>query len=191
MKQERIGLFGGTFDPVHLGHLILAYDALELLHLDQLIFLPARLSPYKKEAPPQASREDRLAMLLLATEGEPRFTVDPRELSRRGPSYAIETVKELEKEFPEATFFYLLGEDHANTLPGWREIEELKKRVTFSFFIRGSSSTSRIPLLKRRIDISSTEIRDRCARGTEFSYLLSPPVFSYLEKKSLYRPSSL
>ena len=189
-KQERIGIFGGSFDPVHLGHLILAHDALEILHLDQLIFLPTGCSPFKMEALPQASREDRLAMLLLATEGESRFRVDPRELSREGPSYTIETVRELEKNYPQSTFFYLLGEDHAATLHEWKESEELKKRVTFAFFTRGSSSTSHTILLKRRIDISSTEIRNRCARDADVSYLLSHPVHSYLEKKHLYRPSS-
>jgi nicotinate-nucleotide adenylyltransferase len=186
MTQERIGLFGGTFDPIHLGHLILAQDALEILHLDRLIFLPARLSPYKISAPPYACATDRVAMLALALAGEPRFSIDPRELKREGPSYTIDTIRELERDFPRATFFYLLGEDHAETLQGWKESATLKKRVTFTFFVRGNSSRSSA-LLARRIDISSTEIRERLARGAHVSYFLPPPVHTYLEKKSLYR----
>lgn len=186
MTQERIGLFGGTFDPVHLGHLILAYDALEIFNLDHLIFLPARLSPYKINMPPCASTKDRLAMLTLALKDEPRFRIDSRELSREGPSYTIQTVREMEKEFLGATFVYLLGQDHADTLKGWRESEELKKKVTFAFFKRGTGSPSN-SFLTRRIDISSTEIRERIARGVVVSHLLPTPVFTYLEKKSLYQ----
>ncbi len=190
MNQERIGLFGGTFDPIHLGHLILAYDALELLGLDRVIFLPATISPHKLSMPPLASPEDRLAMLQLATKGESKFSIDARELRREGPSYAIETVRALEKEIPGATLFYLLGEDHHPTLHYWKESEELKKKVTFAFFTRGSSAPSYSSKLTRRVDISSTEIRERSARSLSILPFLPTPVFEYLEKKSLYQSTS-
>lgn len=200
--KKRIGLFGGTFDPIHHGHLILARDALELLKLDRLLFLPAKVSPYKMEMPPEASSEDRLAMLHLALEGESRFAVDPRELKREGPSYAIETVKELQEEFPHAAFFYLIGEDHVATLDSWKESSELQKRVAFAVFTRSSHSSSLdffrnsaslekgllLTLPSRRLDISSTEIRERLAKGDSVRYLLPTAVFHYLEKKSLYQP---
>ncbi len=186
--QERIGLFGGTFDPIHLGHLILAYDALEELQLDKLLFIPAKISPYKKETPPAASPADRLAMLHLALQGESRFAIDDCELSREGPSYTIETVRALEKKYPAAAFIFLIGEDHVAKLSSWKESEVLQKKVTFALFARSTyTSGADFPLLPRRIDISSTEIRKRLAAGKSISHFLPTSVFHYLEKKSLYR----
>lgn len=186
--KKRIGLFGGTFDPVHLGHLILAYDALEKLKLDSLLFIPAKISPHKKGEPPTASPAERLEMLLLALQGEPHFAVDDRELWREGPSYTITTVRELEQEHPFADFIFLLGEDHAATLSGWKESEELQQKVKIIFFPRITHGGQfDFSLLQRRIDISSTEIRHRFASGKSVRHLLPSTVFDYLEKKSLYR----
>ena len=92
---ERVGLFGGTFDPIHLGHLILAETALDALHLDRLIFIPNGFSPFKTESPPVASVEERLEMIRRAIRDESRFSVDEREMIRPGPSYAIDTVRSL------------------------------------------------------------------------------------------------
>lgn len=186
--KKRIGLFGGTFDPVHLGHLILAYDALEKLNLDCLLFIPAKISPYKQGEPPTASPAERLEMVRLAAQEEPRFAVDDRELFREGPSYTITTVRELEQERPSTEFVFLLGEDHAAMLTGWKESEKLRQKVKFVFFARMThGAKSDFPLLPRRIDISSTEIRNRIASGKSVRHLLPPTVFDYLEKKSLYR----
>lgn len=185
---DRIGLLGGTFDPVHLGHLILAYDALETLSLDRLLFIPAALAPHKKATPPVASATARVEMLRLATKDEPRFAIDDRELRGEGPSYTIETVRALEKEYPLASFFFLVGEDHIAGLPLWKESEELQKKVTFVLFARAHHTFfSDFTLLPRRIDISSTEIRERLALGKSVRHLLPPPVAYYLEKTSLYR----
>lgn len=190
-SKTRIGLFGGTFDPIHLGHLILAHDALEELQLDKLLFIPTKISPYKKETPPAASPADRLAMLQLAIEGVSRFAVDDCELVREGISYTIETVRALEKKYPSSAFIFLIGEDHVAKLSSWKESEALQKKVTFALFTR-STYTSRADfrLLPRRIDISSTEIRERVVAGKSISHFLPTSVFHYLEKKSLYRSRS-
>ncbi|MBX9743536.1 MAG: nicotinate (nicotinamide) nucleotide adenylyltransferase [Chthoniobacterales bacterium] len=187
-NPSRIGLFGGTFDPVHLGHLILAHDALEALKLDLLFFIPAALAPHKKETPPLASAAQRVAMLQLAIKGESRFVIDERELSRKAPSYTIDTVRELEKEYPSRHFFLLVGEDQ--NIDQWKEIDELQKKVHFVFFSRANhrNTVDDFTLLRRRIDISSTEIRERLALGKPVCHLLPPTVAHYLEKKSLYRP---
>lgn len=108
--KKKIGLFGGTFDPVHLGHLILAERAFEKLTLDQLIFIPAKISPYKAELPPAASGEARSLMLQLAIAGKKNWHVDSREIFREGPSFTIDTVKELREEHQGAHFFLLIGE---------------------------------------------------------------------------------
>ncbi|HLB34245.1 MAG: hypothetical protein A3F67_04750 [Verrucomicrobia bacterium RIFCSPHIGHO2_12_FULL_41_10] len=259
IPKKRIGLLGGTFDPIHLGHLILAQDALELLKLDQILFVPAKLSPYKVEAPPTVSDAHRLAMLQLslqwaekedgvqkkglgkhsvnsllecakgstnhqsssccASSSNPRLpssaaaavptayslqsaasirpvgrivmSIDDRELTRPGVSYTIETVRELQKENPSTEFIYLIGEDHLAKLSSWKESKELQGRVSFALFARGTKNTvfpHDFPVIPRRIDISSTEIRERLARGASVRYFVPTPVLDYIEKNSLYKP---
>lgn len=190
---ERVGLFGGTFDPIHLGHLILAQAALEELDLDRLIFIPAAISPFKTHLPPPASALDRLEMIRRAIAGESRFSVDDRELQRVGPSYAIETVRSLMGDFPGVRFIYLIGADNVPDLVGWHESEELKNLIDFVVFQRsedGGCKTMEFPVVKRRIDISSTEIRERLAKGLSVRYLLPSPVHDYITTQRLYSPSS-
>ena len=201
----RIGLFGGTFDPIHLGHLILAEAAFEKLKLDQLILIPAKISPYKTNLPPAASTEDRVAMMELAIRGRNGWSIDPRELSRTGPSFTIDTVKELQQEHRGATFVFLIGEDQLAGLPGWKESERLQKLVSFVVLSRNSmtdpisrnSMTDSISrnsmadpiLLGRCIDISSTEIRERLAKNKNVDYLLPSSIHDYIKTKKLYQKS--
>ena len=187
---ERVGLFGGTFDPIHLGHLILAQAALEELDLDRLVFIPAAISPYKKEHPPSVTPEDRLEMIRLAIEGEPRFSVDDRELQREGPSYTIETVRSLMGDYPGVRFIYLIGADNVADLSGWHESDELKNLIDFAVFSRAETQEEKVgdfPLIRRRIDISSTEIRERQAKGHSVRYFLPPLVQGYITTHRLYR----
>ena len=116
---ERVGIFGGTFDPVHHGHLLLAEAALEQLDLDRILFIPAALSPFKQDRPPGASPEQRLRMLRLATGSEPRFGVDDRELHREGPSFTLETVRSLLGDYPGVRFLLLVGADNLGDLDRW------------------------------------------------------------------------
>jgi nicotinate-nucleotide adenylyltransferase len=187
---ERVGLFGGTFDPIHLGHLILAQAALEELDLDRLIFIPAAISPYKGDRPPSVSAADRLEMIRHAIQGEDRFSVDDRELQREGPSYTIETVRSLLGDYPGVRFIYLIGADNVAELSGWQESEELKNLIDFAVFTRAETSEETMgdfPLIRRRIDISSTEIRERLAKGHSVRYFLPSLVQDYITTHRLYR----
>ena len=188
---ERVGLFGGTFDPVHLGHLILAESALEELNLDRILFIPAGISPHKTLRPPAATAEQRLEMLRLALAEEPRFSVDDQELRRSGPSYAIDTVRTLLGEHPGVRFLYFIGADNIPELGTWHEIDELKNLVDFAVFDRGTGMPKGgcdFPVVGRRIDISSTEIRERLAKGLPVRYLLPAPVHDYIMTRRLYLP---
>jgi nicotinate-nucleotide adenylyltransferase len=183
---ERVGLFGGSFDPVHVGHLILAEDALEQLRLDRIIFIPAGVSPHKTKNPPKATSQDRLSMVRLAVDGNPRFGVDGREILREGPSYAIDTVQSLLSEHPGTRFVYLIGADNIRELNTWHRIGELRDLVDFAVLGRGDDQSSGFPFVKRRIDISSTEIRERLVKGLPVGYFLPAPVHGHILSRRLY-----
>ena len=182
----RIGIYGGTFDPVHHGHLILARQALEEFKLDRLVFVPAAESPFKIHNH-TAPATDRLAMLQLAIRGEDRFEVDPVEIERGGVSYSIDTVKMFRSRDPEAELFFLVGEDNAYRLTEWHRFEELKKMVGFVVLSRSEDFQSpEYPVVQRRIEISSTEIRNRVANGESITYLVPESVKRYIEQHQLY-----
>ena len=129
--MKKIGIFGGTFDPIHCGHLILARDAIEQLSLDQLLFIPAALSPHKATQQPTAG-DIRVQMIRAAIEGESRFCLDTLELERPAPSYTVDTMQALSAREAEAQFVYLIGEDNVAKLPTWRRFAELSKIVQFA-----------------------------------------------------------
>lgn len=189
---ERVGILGGSFDPVHLGHLILAVAALEELDLDRIIFIPAGVSPFKQDRPPGASPEQRLAMLRLATAGESRFSVDDRELHRTGPSYTIDTVRSLMGDYPGVRFLFLVGSDNLKDLPKWHEAEELMKLIDFAVLDRGEgvrcADDGGFPVVRRRIDLSSTEIRQRAAEGLSIRFMVPEQVYDFIMSKAPYRP---
>jgi nicotinate-nucleotide adenylyltransferase len=183
----RLILFGGTFDPIHHGHVILARDALETLAADRVVFLPAAISPHKLSRVP-ASPEVRREMVAAAIEGEPRFVLDDRELTRAGPSYTFDTVAELHREWPGAELLYLIGFDNVAALHTWHRIAELEQLVRFVVLHRaGVEPARRHPGLERRLDLSSTEIRERVARGLSIRYLVPEPVCAIIEQHHLYR----
>jgi len=183
----RIGIYGGTFNPVHHGHLILARQALEEFKLDRLIFVPAAESPFKIQNH-SAPAGDRLAMLQLAIAGEDRFSVDPLEIERGGVSYSIDTVKMFRNREPGADLFFLVGEDNADRLTEWHRFEELKKLVCFVVLSRSEDFQSpEYPVVQRRIEISSTEIRNRVANQESITYLVPESVKHYIEQHQLYQ----
>jgi nicotinate-nucleotide adenylyltransferase len=182
----RIGIYGGTFDPVHHGHLILARQAMEEFRLDRLVFVPAAESPFKIHNH-TAPATDRLAMLQLAIAGEDDFSVDPLEIERGGISYSIDTVEIFRSRDPQAELFFLVGEDNAERLNEWHRFEELKKLVCFVVLNRSEDFQSpEYPVVQRRIEISSTDIRNRVANQEPITYLVPESVKRYIEQHQLY-----
>src|SRR5260370_23039419 len=162
--MRKIGIYGGTFDPIHHGHLILARQACEELGLDQLIFVPAALSPFKKAA--CANGQARLSMLQAAIEGQEGFAVDVCELKRPLPSYSIDTVLEIREREQKSELFWLIGADNVGGLSKQRRLEELKKLVQFVALDRACSGEKQPkPFSQRSSDISATalhELRATC-----------------------------
>ncbi len=186
ITRKKIGIFGGTFDPVHYAHLILAREAREELSLEQLIFVPAAASPHKDS--PAASAEMRLSMLRAAIEGETAFAVDDCELRRRPPSYTIDTVEEIQQREAGSEIFYLVGEDNVAALASWHCFERLQKMVRFIVLDRtGAQANHPYEVIHRKIDISATDIRNRIASGRSIHYLVPPKVEETIRRNNLYR----
>ena len=184
---KKIAIYGGTFDPIHHAHLILARQAIEALGLVKVILVPAAISPLKKAAP-VASGEVRLAMLQAAIKGEPEFEVDECELLRPPPSYTIDTVEEIRRRECEASIFCLIGEDNVGQLPRWHRFGELEKMVRFVVLDRsGRQPSHSYQLIHRRIDISATEIRRRVAQNESIRYLVPDSVEEIIQREKLYR----
>jgi nicotinate-nucleotide adenylyltransferase len=183
--KKRIGIYGGTFDPIHQAHLILAREASETLPLERIIFVPAAASPFK--GAPVADASIRLSMLRGAIEGEMDFTVDDCELRRPPPSYAIDTVNKIREDEPDAQFFYLIGQDNVSTLPDWHRFDELRTLVNFIVLDRTGVKTKHdYPVVQRKIDISATEIRNRVASGRSIRYLVPAEVEKIIREKNIY-----
>ena len=122
--QQNIGIYGGSFDPVHVGHLLVAQAAMEEANLTRLFFVPAAQSPFKTASAPTPANE-RVRLLHLSLLGKPYFEIDTQEISRGGVSYTVDTVRDYQKRFPQANLFYLIGADNVSALPQWREAGEL------------------------------------------------------------------
>jgi nicotinate-nucleotide adenylyltransferase len=184
---KKIAIYGGTFDPVHHAHLILAREAIETLNLEKVILVPAAISPLKKSAP-VASGEVRLAMLRAAINGEPEFEVDECELRRPPPSYTIDTVREIRRRERDPEIHCLIGEDHVERLPQWSRFPELDKIVRFVVLDRtGKQPTHSYQVIRRRLDISATEIRRRVAQHESIRYLVPESVEKIIHREKLYR----
>ena len=182
----KLAIYGGTFDPIHHGHLIIAREALETLGPDEVIFVPARLSPFKK-ATPVASGEIRLLMLRAAIENEIGFAVDDCELRRPAPSYTIDTVKEIRRRKNNAEIYCLIGEDNVDELTKWHRFAELEKMVRFIVLDRtGQRPSHSYQVIRRIIEISATEIRKRVASRRSIRYFVPPAVAEIIQREKLY-----
>lgn len=196
--MKTIGIMGGTFDPIHTGHLIAAEQAREQANLDEVWFMPTFAPPHKKEKP-GASPEERLEMVQQALEGHTSFIASDLEFHRRGTSYTIDTVEQLSMLYPECSFCYIIGADMVEYLPQWHRIEDIAAIVTFIGLARPGYTTDvelpacledRIKLVEMpQIDISSTQIRAKCAAGRSIRYLVSERVRAYIEESRLYGES--
>ncbi|HEY0792019.1 MAG TPA: nicotinate (nicotinamide) nucleotide adenylyltransferase [Chthoniobacterales bacterium] len=183
----KLGLYGGTFDPVHHAHLILARQAVEQLGLDRLVFIPAAQSPFKPQVQ-AAPAEHRLQMIELAIQGEERFGVDGLEVGRKGPSYTFDTVEIYRRRQPASELYWLVGEDHVPALNRWHRFAELVTQVQFVILARAESvAETPYPVIRRRVDISATEIRNRVANDLPITYLVPEEVRRYLQAVKLYQ----
>ena len=186
MALKKIGVYGGTFDPIHHGHLILAREAKERLSLEKIIFVPAAASPFKDA--PATSVSDRVAMLEAAIAGEDGFAVDQIELHRPPPSYTIDTIEAMRSYYPTAELFYLLGQDNVADLPKWHRFEDLQKLVRFVVLDRtGEKANHPHLVVGRKIDISATDIRNRVASHESIRYLVPQPVAEIIRSRRLYQ----
>src|ERR1700694_2685332 len=185
--MRRIGIYGGTFDPIPHAHLILAREAREQLGVEKVIFVPAAISPLKD--PPAAGAETRLSMLQAAIAGEPGFVMDDCELKRPAPSYSIDTVEEIGKrEETGVELYFLIGDDNLPDLKKWHRFADLEKMVRFVVLDRtGSKTKHSYEAIAHRIDISATEIRKRVASGRSIRYFVPSAVEEIIRRGNLYR----
>lgn len=190
-RRLRLGVYGGTFDPVHNGHLLLARDALEQIRLDAVLFVPCVQSPHKSRRP-RVTDAQRLTMLRLALKNESRFWLSRCEIERPAPSYAIDTATEIREAFPRAELFWLIGADQLEALSQWHRSDDLRRLVKFLLLPRGEialKNKSRKVLSlpqPRRIDISATEIRRRVKSRLPIDHLVPNPVAAYIKRHALY-----
>jgi nicotinate-nucleotide adenylyltransferase len=198
----RLGIFGGTFDPVHYGHLLLAEQCREQCRLNEVWFLPAGIPPHKV-AQTVASGTARAEMLELAIAGHPAFRVDRRELRKEVPCFTVETLAELQDEDPARELFFLMGADSLRDFPGWREPQRILQLAKLAVVNRGDQPAPDLeplvdlfgPVVRERVEIvtipgfevSSTDIRQRILDGRSIRYMTPRAVECYLETHSVYR----
>jgi len=190
--MERIGLFGGSFDPVHLGHLLVAHAAREELDLARLFLIPAAQSPFKPGARPSPA-PDRLRLLRLALAGQAWCEVDEQEVRRGGVSYTIDTLRDYARRFPNAQRFCLIGADHLPQLPQWRAAEELARLAEFVVIPRpGQTEAAFPPPFRGRwlkgfpLGVSSSQVRARAKTGLSIEHLVPGPVAAAIRNNRLY-----
>lgn len=194
-----IGVLGGSFDPIHLGHLAIAADVADAFALDKVLFVPANRSPLR--GPPTVASSERLQMCELATADNPKFEVSGVELNRPPPSYTMDTIAEVREQYPGQELTIIVGADLAEELEDWRAIEELLATVRMIVVERPGAAERDLEALAaslgveanrlRRhrtagLEISSTDIRARIASGRPYRYYLHPAVWSHIEKFELY-----
>ncbi|MWV45340.1 nicotinate-nucleotide adenylyltransferase [Paenibacillus sp. HJL G12] len=191
----KVGIMGGTFDPIHIGHLLAAEAARDSFGLDQVWFMPSHIPPHKEQA--GASGEDRLGMVAEAISDHPCFRTLDIEIRRGGVSYTIDTVKDIRSSFEGIDFHFIIGADMVNYLPKWEGIEELVGIMSFigvgrpgseldlevlPSYLKGKVLLADMP----QVDISSTEIRERLTTGHSIRYMVTDSVYDYIRRRGLY-----
>lgn len=189
-------LFGGTFDPPHFGHLIVAQTIFEAEHFDQIVFVPAHIPPHKKERK-ISSIDNRMKMLQIAIQDNPNFSISDIEIKRGGISYSLETIKAFKKEARIKTedLFYLIGSDSLKQFHGWKNPKEILNECRLIVAIRPGFRPSDIPnwILAKiqfanipRVEISSTQIRQRWGVNKTIRYMVTQPVWEFINEHNLY-----
>lgn len=186
--MKRIGILGGTFDPPHIGHLLIAEEVRIALSLDKVWFIPSSIPPHKQAAFSTATH--RISMVKKAIQSNTSFVVKTLEIERIGKSYTVDTINILKEKYPDVEFYFIIGADMVEYLPKWHRIDELVKLVTFVGVNRlGFHVESTYPILNIEvptIDISSTLIRNRIMNDISVNYLLPHLVYDYIKEQQLY-----
>jgi len=191
----RTGVFGGTFDPPHVGHLLLAADAREALGLDRLIFIPAGAQPLKVDTPPVASPRDRLEMVRLAVADDANYVVDDAEIGRKGLSYTVDTLEHLAERYSGSKLFLLMGHDTLAGFPQWRNPARIRELATLAVMERSGAPSlwneveleGVVTVSTRRGGVSSTEIRERLRAKKSIKGFVPESVERFIEARGLYR----
>lgn len=186
----KIGILGGTFNPIHIGHLILAEEVREKLRLDKIIFVPTNLAPHKDNSD-IASAQDRYSMIKLAIKTNRYFTVSDIEIKRNGLSYTIDTIKEFKKIYLKEELYFITGSDLLKYLDDWKDLSEIIKIVKFIVATRPGYPLEKIPsyistVAIRAVDVSAFEIRKAINENKSFRYLVPETVYKYIIKNKLY-----
>ncbi len=194
-RTRKIGILGGTFDPIHIGHLVLAEQVKEKLKLDQVIFIPC-FSPPHKRGRKLSPAKDRFHMTQLALKGNPFFSVSDIELKRKGLSYTVDTLKQLKNLYSDSQIYFLTGSDVLNEIHTWKDPEKIYKLVKvviatrpgFDEFDPENHFAKKSIIVKiTGVDISSSQIRERVKKGQSIKYLVPLKVEEYIKKEKLYR----
>lgn len=199
---KKIGIMGGTFNPIHFGHLLLAEQAMEAYDLDEVLFIPSG-NPYMKDTEPIVDGIIRGHMTELALKGHPHFRMSSMELDRKGPTYTYETLETLKEENPDCTYYFILGADSLLTMETWKNPKQIFKNCVVIASVRGTGTEDKIRkiathliyeyqadvhiLPARFIDLSSSEIRQRIVNGKSVRYMLPEEVREYIYENGLYR----
>jgi len=204
---QRVGIFGGSFDPIHLGHLLAAEQCREHLHLDRVLFIPAARSPFKLDQQ-SADAKHRWEMLQLAIGGNPYFQGDDRELKRGGTSFTVDTLRELHAQFPHQQFLLLIGADALTDFAKWREPHEICRLAKVVVVGRGGHAPPNLSVLQPYLptgplaelsehyvpipvcEISASQIRLAVTAGRSIRYQVPPAVAAYIEQHQLYRSTA-
>ena len=192
--MKRVGVFGGSFDPVHVGHLILAERAVEELDLDHVLFIPAFLPPHKADGREITSGRDRVTMINLCIDQYSEYSVSEIELERRGLSFTVDTLANLAEMYPESSLVLLMGSDNARDFRSWKEPAEILKLASVGVWERPGEYfwpeiyPDHIPqkIPAPLLEISSTEIRERVGRGSSIRFMTPSRVVEYIREKELY-----
>jgi nicotinate-nucleotide adenylyltransferase len=187
----KIGILGGTFNPIHIGHLILAEEAREKLLLDRIIFVPAYLPPHKDDAE-IVSAGVRLAMVKMAIRGNKYFSFSDIEIKRNGRSFTIDTLKEFKKIYPADELYFIIGSDLLKYLNEWKDLAEIIQMVKFIVATRPGYPLEKIPsyistIPIRAVDVSGFAIRQAIKENKSFRYLVPEVVHKYITKRKIYR----
>jgi len=185
----KIAILGGAFNPLHIGHLILAQEIVDIVGVDKVFFVPTNISPHKENN--EIGPEHRLAMLKLEVAGNEFFEVIDSEIKRGGVSYTIDTVRELKKNYPEDEFYLVIGSDLLERLPEWKDYEDLKKEVKIVVAHRENYPVKQgdnfIIANITQIDVSSSQIRKLIKRDRSIRYLVRDSIRDYIQEHKLYK----